>query len=374
MSSGELVLLKHFFFQPFNKLFRRFNRLKNKDLFICIFLAADLMIGAVLVQHFENAAMEGGQDPVSLWDCIWLALTTATTVGYGDRFATSPGGRIVSIIFFYMGGIGVAAYLLGRMVEVGLDFRINRRRGLVKVDLEGHIILCNFPSVRTIEQIIVELRADPRGRERPIVIVADSIEELPFALEDVYFVKGSPIEEEPLKRANVGEAWMAIALSANLADSYADAIVSAIVVMIKSMSENCICVAECADRSKHKLLKQCGADRIVCAGNLTSNLIVQEAIDPGVSGLIESFSSNRDGAQFYSEQLNSGETTVEQCQAALCALDSRAHLLALFRAGDEDNYIALPEPEAKLTKGDHVVYVARNRLDWEEVSAKLGVG
>lgn len=374
MDSGELFLLKHLIFQPFNKLFRRFNRLKNRELFICLFLAADLMVGALLVQYFENAASQNRQDLVSFWDCIWLALTTATTVGYGDLSASSPGGRIVSIIFFYMGGIGVVAYLLGRMVEVGLDFRINRRRGLVKVDLEGHIILCNFPSARTIEQIIVELRADPRGRERPVVIVTDSIEELPFALQDVYFVKGSPIDEEPLKRANVAEAWMAIALAGNLDDSYSDAVVSAIVVMIKSLNQNCICVAQCADRAKQKLLKQCGADRIVFAGNLTSNLIVQEAIDPGVSGLIEVFSSNRDGAQFYSERLNSGETTVERCQAALCALDMRAHIMAVYRKGDEDTYIALPEPDLKLKIGDYVVYVARNRLDWEEVSANLRPG
>ncbi len=170
-------MIKNFIFQPFTKLFRRFNRLKNKDLFIILFLATDLLVGALLVQHFENAAIENVQEHVGLWDCIWLALTTATTVGYGDLSASSLGGRIVSIIFFYMGGIGVAAYLLGRMVEVGLDFRINRRRGLVKVDLESHIILCNFPSARTIEQIVAELRADPRGRERPIVIVTDSIED-----------------------------------------------------------------------------------------------------------------------------------------------------------------------------------------------------
>ncbi|MDP6115765.1 MAG: ion channel [Planctomycetota bacterium] len=367
-------MIKNFIFQPFTKLFRRFNRLKNKDLFIILFLATDLLVGALLVQHFENAAIENVQEHVGLWDCIWLALTTATTVGYGDLSASSLGGRIVSIIFFYMGGIGVAAYLLGRMVEVGLDFRINRRRGLVKVDLESHIILCNFPSARTIEQIVAELRADPRGRERPIVIVTDSIEELPFALEDVHFVRGSPIEEEPLKRANVAEAWMSIALAEDLDDSHADAIVSAIVIMIKSMNENCTCVAECADRSKQKLLKQCGADRIVYAGNLTSNLIVQEAIDPGVSGLIESFSSNRDGAQFYSELVSSSETTVEQCQSALRALDSRAHVLAVYRESEEDTYIALPEPSMKLRNGDHVVYVARNRLDWQEVSASLGTG
>lgn len=365
-------MLKVIIWLPVSRAFKRFQSWRSKDLAVLLFLVFDLLAGAAVVHHFENEAITNPAKKISFNDCVWLAVTTATTVGYGDISASTPGGRVASVLFFYVGGVGVAAYLLSRIVEVGLDFRLKKRRGLVRVNLEDHIIICNHPSERMLDQMVAELRTDPRSQERAIVVVCDNLEELPADHEDVQFVKGSPMEEEPLRRAGVTDAWMAIVLAPDLDHSHADALVSATVVMIKGINKNCICVVECADRSHEALLRTCGADRLVFAGNLASNLIVQEAIDKGISGLIADLSSNQSGVQFYSEQNGAENVTVEKCRGALKDFDQCAHLLALYREiGNNREWVTLPETSEPILNGDYVIYVARQRLDWQEIQDKL---
>ena len=364
-------MLNLFLWKPLLCGVKKFRKWRKKELFILAFLLFDLLVGSVCVWYFENA-IEDPESKKTFADCIWLALTTATTVGYGDVSATTTGGRVASVLFFYVGGVGVAAYLLSRMVEVGLEFRLQKQRGLIMVNLEDHIIICNYPSARMVEQMIGELRADPRSRDRAIVVVTDAIKEAASEHEDVHFVRGSPMDEAPLRRASVSQAWMAIVLAPNLDLPHTDALVSAAVMMVKRLNRNCVCVGECADRTREALLRTAGADRVVFAGNVASNLIVQEALDYGVSALIEDFSSNRDGAQFYSERNEVGSHTVADFEKALRYFDVCAHLLALHRTTNAQRQrLSLPPPNEIIRKGDYVIYLARNRVNWPEVQSRL---
>ncbi len=49
-------------------------------------------------------------DVHSVWDGIWWAVETVTTVGYGDVFPTSVAGRIVAM-FVMLVGIGFISVL-----------------------------------------------------------------------------------------------------------------------------------------------------------------------------------------------------------------------------------------------------------------------
>ena len=44
-----------------------------------------------------------GQDFSFVWNGIWCCIITMTTVGYGDFFAQSVGGRIVTLLMIFWG-------------------------------------------------------------------------------------------------------------------------------------------------------------------------------------------------------------------------------------------------------------------------------
>jgi voltage-gated potassium channel len=66
---------------------------------------------------YAYSAAESAQDPApSTWDGVWWAVTTMTTVGYGDEYPATTLGR-VSAIALMLVGIGFIAILTGAIAE-----------------------------------------------------------------------------------------------------------------------------------------------------------------------------------------------------------------------------------------------------------------
>lgn len=66
---------------------------------------------------YAYSAIEHAQDPPpSVWDGVWWAVSTMTTVGYGDESPVTTPGRIVAIALMLI-GIGFVAILTGAIAE-----------------------------------------------------------------------------------------------------------------------------------------------------------------------------------------------------------------------------------------------------------------
>ncbi len=77
--------------------------------FITILLAIlVLTVASVVVLQFEstdpNANIQTG------WDSFWFSIVTITTVGYGDRYPVTVGGRITAM-FIMIAGVGIIGAL-----------------------------------------------------------------------------------------------------------------------------------------------------------------------------------------------------------------------------------------------------------------------
>jgi len=59
------------------------------------------LITIYLVLIFVASACYAGFEHKSLWDSIWWAIVTSMTVGYGDMYPVTTGGRIVSILLMF---------------------------------------------------------------------------------------------------------------------------------------------------------------------------------------------------------------------------------------------------------------------------------
>jgi voltage-gated potassium channel len=72
-------------------------------------IASILTLAAVCIAGAAQAAFASG-DFGSLWDGIWWAVTTTTTVGYGDLYPTTVSGRIIGMMLMFL-GIGFLSLL-----------------------------------------------------------------------------------------------------------------------------------------------------------------------------------------------------------------------------------------------------------------------
>ena len=83
--------------------------LRHRGLFRVLLAATGLLfLGAWVVLLSENHA--SGSNIHSYPDALWWAVVTVTTVGYGDRFPVTGGGRTIAVILMLV-GIGLIGVL-----------------------------------------------------------------------------------------------------------------------------------------------------------------------------------------------------------------------------------------------------------------------
>ena len=109
-----LRLLRIFKLFKYSKALSRFKRaftLVKEEMLLFGFVAVIMLyLSAVGIYYFENAAQP--EQFQYVFHSLWWALTTLTTVGYGDMYPITVGGRIFTF-FVLMVGLGIVAVPTG---------------------------------------------------------------------------------------------------------------------------------------------------------------------------------------------------------------------------------------------------------------------
>jgi voltage-gated potassium channel len=88
------------------------------------------------------------EDVTSLWDGVWWAVVTASTVGYGDITPTSAEGRIIAILVMGVGVVFIAvltAAIAARFVRTDDSGTDDLREALARVEADLAEIKARLP-------------------------------------------------------------------------------------------------------------------------------------------------------------------------------------------------------------------------------------
>jgi voltage-gated potassium channel len=239
----------------------------------------------------STVALAVFEPKLTLINAMWLSVVTLTTVGYGDITPTTIAGRIIGVIIM-MFGIGILGMFTASVASFFVEKKLKEDRGMKSIDCKNHIIICTWN--QSTKDILHELRSDSRTVMKPIVLIAN-LELKPIEDDKVYFINGEA-NEENLNRANISEAETVIVLGDDrLEADNRDAKVVLTTLTIETMNPDIYSIVQLEKESNARHCERAKADEIIIRSEFSSRLISRSALDHGITKVISSFLSSREG-------------------------------------------------------------------------------
>ncbi|HDI02480.1 MAG TPA: hypothetical protein ENF93_02420, partial [Ignisphaera sp.] len=232
-------------FKVLRKLLRTF--IKRRLILVFVLFAISALINGTLFYIFE--VVHGPQKQFSYLHCIYWAIVTMATVGYGDIVPETFAGYVIAGETIII-GIAVFTLLISTIAEAFLQQSLKRYMGLARLKNVDVVVI---GSSEICKEAIDELRMNRKDLK-----ISWVLEEQPKTPpEDIDFVVGNPIEEETLIRAGIKSAKHLIVCILD------DSMAIHIVLTAKRLNKN-IRIAALAKSSKTKeLLEEAGVSIVV---------------------------------------------------------------------------------------------------------------
>ncbi len=235
-------------------------------------------------------------------DALWLTLTTATTVGYGDVAATTVHGRAATVLFLYVGGIFVLAKSAGDYFDYRIAQRDKKIKGYWRWDLSKHIVIMNTPAnnrEQYLVRLIQQFRASEKFSDAPIQILTSEFPNgLPRSIKKltgVVHYQGRADDINKVRAVNVNAASAIVVLAKNENDIYSDGRTFDILHRLTELGVKTTILAECCDDNNRKRLLFAGASTVIRPIRAYPEMIVRALVAPGSELIIENmFTSHHD--------------------------------------------------------------------------------
>lgn len=262
---------------------------KGRFFQITTLMLALIILSAFSVHYFESRYADANIE--SLWDSIWWAVVTMGTVGYGDKYPLSTGGRIVGFVLIFS-GVGLMSLFTATIASVFVEKKIKEGRGLETVNEHDHIIICGWNSYT--EEVISGLTVYGFPKETPLVLINElSIDEIDslkikYTKYKLKFLRGNYVHEDVLLRANVAKAAVALIMadtSGGHSQGNTDERTTLAVLAIKSLAPQIKTIAELINSENKPHLRRANVDEIIVRGEHMGSLLARAVNSPGLPGV-----------------------------------------------------------------------------------------
>ena len=255
-----------------------------------------MILGGLILRTLETGDIAEGEAP------FWWAIVTMTTVGYGDYAPSTSEGRIFAVLVMFA-GISLTAMFTAVISSIFVAKRIREDKGLEKVNVKNHIILCGWN--RNADKIIDSIQYLSEGRRKDLVLINDLDEETAARLKTRYrdihlhFVAGDYTSEQILQRASLEEADTIIIIPSDMDATIQNPDEKTILatLTIKGLEPNKRLIAYLYSRENLTHIKRANADEVVISDDFGAFMLASHVMDPGIpqtlNRLLDNVSENR---------------------------------------------------------------------------------
>ena len=288
----------------------------------------------------------------SVWDGLYMAVTTVATVGFREVHPLSRAGEAFTLLLI-VGGVGTAFYsatlLATHLVEGGLHRRfVERRQKRMIENLRDHFILCGYGRIGS--------------------LIADELHQ-----QDVPFVV---VEKDPDRVRRLAErGWVAVAADA----SHEDVLIRVgihrargLIAAVGTDAENVYAVLTArvtrpdlfiiarveSDDAEHKL-RRAGADRVISPYHIGASHMAQTALRPAVVDFVQ-LATSSGHLDLSMEQVRIQEGSGLVGQTILDAgIRQRFGVIVVAIRRADGTMDFNPAPDAIIRSGDEMVVLGR---------------
>lgn len=230
-----------------------------------IIAVTSIIIFGIIVHFIEPDSFP------TLFDGIWWAVITASTVGYGDYFPVTPFGKITAIFLILTSAGFLSSFFIALATTAAT--RINEyHEGKAAFRGKDHYIIIGW-NERSREVIGSLLH---KQKSVSIALIDASLNKNPMPNHNVHFIKGTANQDAVLLKANIKEAIkVIITADTNLGEMQADMNSILTLLAVKGLNPDVETIIEILTNEQMANAKRAGADEIIQTNILTSFVMHQ---------------------------------------------------------------------------------------------------
>lgn len=282
-----------------SQLRQQYTLLKNEKFFKIIGITCLIVLFGALAIFFADRYYRT-KGAGGIFDAIYWAIVTITTVGYGDIVPSSKVGKIFALMII-LSGPALLSLITASIASIFVERKIKEGKGLESVKDKDHIIVCGWNEHG--EKVIEGILSQSKGSQAKIVLVneldRDEVQSIQYKYRDynLKFVRGNFVKEDVLARANLVKARAAI-LMADVSGGHsiekADERTIFATMAVKSMASKVRTCAELRNAENREHLMRANVDEIIVWGESAGSLLSIAALSPGVADSMKLLINNQD--------------------------------------------------------------------------------
>ncbi|MDX8044785.1 potassium channel family protein [Gracilibacillus sp. S3-1-1] len=285
----------------------------------------------------------------TVFDGIWWAIVTGSTVGYGDYVPLSAIGKVIAILLILAGG-GFVTFYMATLSASTIKYEQDLSEGKNQYTGTNHTIIIGW-NERTRQ--LIEMFKD-HNIEMDIVLIDHSTQKIAYRQHRLHFISGEPTSDHALQQANIKHAkHVIITADPTLTEEEADRQTILSIIANRGNHASIHIIAEILTETQKKNAVRAGANVLVRSNNFMSSLFFQSLFqkDLQVTDIIANTLTEQ---QFCYEVIDDDLIGKNFFFCAQQMLHKRKWLIGMMR--NEEMFLH-PDFTLELKKGDSLIYL-----------------